>query len=139
MCKAGNGSMVYFYFYFRDVSKQRLRSRLCLEWDGESKRIIAVGDGKKSAWASARESSWRSTSWPSDSDLAGCLKEMLTLPDQRPAYLVIDALDESPNTPGTPPPRERVPQVVRKSVEISAPNLRNCVTSRPEIDIQNVL
>ena len=40
---------------------------------------------------------------------------------------------------GHPPPREGVLQLVRKFVDISAPNLRDCVTSRPEIDIQNVL
>jgi len=76
---------------------------------------------------------------PSDSDLAGCLKETLTLLDQCPTYLVMDALDESPNRPGIPPPGERVLQLVKELVEICVPNLRICVTSRPEIDIRKVL
>ena len=76
---------------------------------------------------------------PGDSDLADCLKEMLTLPNQHPTFLIIDALDESPNTPGIPSPRERVLQFVRDLVEVCVTNLRICVTSRPEIDIRNVL
>ena len=64
---------------------------------------------------------------------------MLTLPDQLPTYLVIDALDESPNTSGIPSPRERVLQLVKDLVELRLPDLYICVTSRPEIDIRDVL
>ena len=76
---------------------------------------------------------------PSDSDLAKCLKEMVTLPNQHPTYLIIDALDESPNAPGIPSPREMVLQFVRELVEICVPNLRICVTSRPEFDVRVTL
>jgi hypothetical protein len=76
---------------------------------------------------------------PGDRDLAECLKRMLKLPDERPTYLIIDALDESPNSPGIPSPREKVLQLVEELVELCLPNLRICVTSRPEIDIRNVL
>jgi hypothetical protein len=64
---------------------------------------------------------------------------MLLVPDLRPTYLIIDALDESPNTSGIPSPRERVLQLVKELVELHIPNLRICVTSRPEIDIRDVL
>jgi len=64
---------------------------------------------------------------------------MLALPDQHPIYLIIDALDESPNTSGIPSPRERVLELVKELVELCLPNLRICVTSRPEIDIRDVL
>jgi hypothetical protein len=64
---------------------------------------------------------------------------MLTLPDQRPTYVIIDALDESPDTSGIPSPRERVLQLVKELVELHLPDLRICVTSRPEIDIREVL
>jgi hypothetical protein len=64
---------------------------------------------------------------------------MLTLPDERPTYLIIDALDESSNTSGIPSPRERVLRLVKELVELGLPNLRMCVTSRPEIDIREVL
>jgi len=64
---------------------------------------------------------------------------MLALPDQRPIYLIIDALDESPNTHGIPSPRERVLELVKELVELGLSNLHLCITSRPEIDIRDVL
>jgi hypothetical protein len=137
MCKAGRASMAYFYFDFRDANKQRLRdlvpslltqlsacSAPCC--DTLSDLYLAHDEGKNQ---------------PSDGDLTKCLKEMLMLPatDRRPTYLIIDALDESPNTSGIPSPRERVLRLVKELVELRLPNLRICVTSRPEIDIRNVL
>ena len=134
MCKAGNVSMAYFYFDFRDVNKQGLRdlvSSLLTQLsacpgprcDILSKLYSTHDHGKKQ---------------PSDSILAECLKEMLILPDQLPTYLIIDALDESPNS-GMPSPRETVLQLLKELVKLSLPNLHICVTSRPEIDIRNVL
>jgi hypothetical protein len=76
---------------------------------------------------------------PSNNILAKCLKEMLTLPGQPSTYLIIDALDESSNTSGMPSPREAVLQLLKELVNLSLPNLHICVTSRPEIDIRNVL
>jgi len=76
---------------------------------------------------------------PSDGILTECLKKMLTLPHQYPTYLIIDALDESPNTSGIPSPRERVLQLLEELATLSPPKLHICVTSRPEIDIRNVL
>ena len=64
---------------------------------------------------------------------------MLKLPGERPTYLIIDALDESPNSPGIPSPRQKVLRLVEELVEFFLPNLHICVTSRPEIDIRNVL
>jgi hypothetical protein len=64
---------------------------------------------------------------------------MLTFPDQCPIYLIMDALDESPNTSGIPSPREKVLQLLKDLVDLSFPNLHICVTSRPEFDIRSVL
>jgi hypothetical protein len=59
--------------------------------------------------------------------------------DQRPTYLIIDALDESPDTSGIPSPREEVLQFITELVELRLPDLRICVTSRPQVDIRAVL
>jgi hypothetical protein len=64
---------------------------------------------------------------------------MLTLPDQPPLYLVMDALDESPSTSGIPSARERVLQLLKELVDLHLPNVHICVTSRPEIDIQDAI
>jgi hypothetical protein len=64
---------------------------------------------------------------------------MLTLPDQRPTYLILDALDESPDTSEIPSARERVLQLLKELVDLRLPNFHICVTSRPEIDIRNAI
>jgi hypothetical protein len=136
MCKARNAAMAYFYFDFRDANKQGVHdlvSSLLTQLSAcsipccniLSDLYLAHGKGKNQ---------------PSDSILVECLKEMLRLPDQDPIYLIIDALDESPNIPGIPSPRETVLQLLKELLSLSLPNLHICVTSRPEeIDIQNVL
>ena len=74
-----------------------------------------------------------------DDTLTHCLKEMPTLPDQRPIYLIIDALDECSNTSGIPSDRNRVLRLVRELIDLHLPDLHICVTSRPEVDIREVL
>jgi hypothetical protein len=64
---------------------------------------------------------------------------MLKLPGQAPVYIIIDALDECPITTGLPSPREEVLEFVEALVELRVPNLRICVTSRPEADIIPIL
>jgi len=61
---------------------------------------------------------------------------MLETSGRVPIYLIIDALDECPNTTKLPPPREKVLGVIEKLVKLNRSNLRLCVTSRPEVDIR---
>ena len=135
MCEAGQASMAYFYFDFRNFNKQHLHDLIPslliqlsahsdLRCDILSQLYAAHDDGKTQ---------------PSDVVLTNCLKQMVTVPDQFPTYLVVDALDECPDTSGVPSPRERVLQLVVELVELRLPNLHICVTSRPELDIRDVL
>jgi len=67
---------------------------------------------------------------------------MFRVPGEVPTYIIIDALDECPDTskvPSTPSPREEVLELVKKLVELRLPNLRICVTSRPLVDIRNII
>ena len=134
-CDAGEASMAYFYFDFRNANKQALHDlvpSLLIQLSARSvprnnilsKLYSDRDDGKKQ---------------PSNSDLTECLKDMLALPNQSPIYLIIDALDESPNTSGIPSPRERVLHLLNELVDLRLPNLHICVTSRPEVDIQDVI
>ena len=135
ICKAGNASMAYFYFDFRDVNKQDLRdlvSSLLTQLSARSPPRCDILSDLYSAHDDGKNQ-------PSDRILVECLKKMLTLPDQRPTYLIIDALDESSNTSGIPSPRETVLQLLEDFVNLSLSNLHICVTSRPEIDIRNVI
>jgi hypothetical protein len=51
----------------------------------------------------------------------------------------VDALDECPNNSGLPSSREDVLDLVEHLVKLGLPNLRICITSRPEIDIHTTL
>jgi hypothetical protein len=135
MCKAGNASMAYFYFDFRDANKQCLRHLVTSLLTQLSARSSPCCDILSDLYSSHENGK----NQPSDGSLAECLKRMATLPDRPPIYLIIDALDESPNTSGVLSPREIVLQLLKDLVDLSLQNLHICVTSRPEFDIHNVL
>ena len=127
--------MAYFYFDFRDAKKQHwndLLSSLLIQLSSQSDPCCDILSRLYKVHQEGAQQ-------PSNHDLTRCLKKMLALPDQCPIYLIIDALDESPNTSGISSPREMVLQLVKELVDLSLPNLHICVTSRPEIDIRNVL
>ena len=135
LCDTGQASMGFFYFDFRNANKQSLRDLLPSLLTQLSARssprcdilseLYSVHDNGKNQ--------------PSDSVLTKCLQDMLSLPDQSPIYLIMDALDESPITSGIPSARERVLQLLKELVDLGLPNLHICVTSRPEIDIRNAI
>ena len=135
MREAGNASMAYFYFDFRDANKQRLRDLLPSLLIQLSARSAPRSDILSDFYSAHDEGK----NQPSDSALTECLKKMLRLPDQHPTYLIIDALDESPDTPKIGSPRDRVLHLMQGLVELRLPNLHICVTSRPEVDIRDVL
>jgi hypothetical protein len=130
--KAGSVTMAYFYCDFRDKDKQTCRGLLLstiLQFSTQSslccdmlnRFYLAHDDGTRK---------------PSDDALMQCLNEMLSLPNQSPIYLIIDALDECPNNFGLPTSREEMLDLVKGLVGLRLPNLHLCLTSRPEIDIQ---
>jgi hypothetical protein len=64
---------------------------------------------------------------------------MLSLSDQHPVYLIVDAIDECSNNSGMPTRREEVLDVVKSLIDCHFQNLHVCITSRLEIDIQDAL
>ena len=132
---AGMASMAYFYFYFKDVDKQKLCNVLPSLLVQLSARSDACCD-KLSQLYSEHD---RGVQIPSDRAMIECLKQMLALEGQGPTYIILDALDECPVTSSIPSPREEVLELVEDLVGLHLPNLHICVTSRPEFDIQIVL
>jgi hypothetical protein len=133
MQEAGQALMGYFYFDFRDASKQHrhdLLTSLIAQLSARSVPRCDILSHLYAALDGARQ--------PTDQELTKCLKKMLTVPDQRPIYLIIDALDESPDTPGIPSPREGVIQLMAELVKLRLPDLHICVTSRPNTDIEDL-
>ncbi|KAI0287825.1 hypothetical protein BC826DRAFT_736996 [Russula brevipes] len=135
MCKTGRASMGYFYFDFRDTKKQHWHDLLHSLLTQLSARSGPCCDILSRLYLDHDKGARQ----PSDGLLTQCLKEMLTLPDQPPIYLIIDALDECLNTSGIPSPRQRVLRLLKELVELRLPNLHICVTSRPEFDIRDFL
>ena len=133
--EAGQASMCYFYFDFRDVDKQHWHNLVHSLLTQLSARSGPRCDILSHLYANHDDGAQQ----PSDGLLAKCLKEMLSLPDQHPIYLIIDALDECPNSSGIPSSRQRVLVLVKELVELRLSNLHICVTSRPEIDIREIL
>lgn len=133
--KSGKASVGYFYCDFRDVDKQSCRNllpRLLVQLSARSKSRCDILTDLYNTYD-------RGLQKPSDRDMTECLKKMLTVPSHSPTYLILDALDECPNTLGVPSPRKQVLDLVNELVDLRLPNLHICVTSRPEVDIQVVL
>jgi hypothetical protein len=133
--KAGLASLAFFYCDFREDKKKNLRGllssllvQLCHQSDSYCDTLFEFYSEHAKG---SRQSS--------DDSLAGCLKSLLKLPGLAPVYLIVDALDECPNTSAIPSPRDEVLNLIEELIASQIPNLRICVTSRPETDIKIVL
>ena len=135
MQKSGLASLAFFYCDFRDDKKKDRRGLL-------SSLLVQLGE-QSNAYSDILskffEAHCHGRSHASDSELADCLKDMLKLPGQATAHIVIDAIDECPGTTGSQFPREEVLEIVEDLVNLQATSLRICVTSRPEADILPIL
>ena len=135
VCQTGLATLAFFYFDFRDAAKQDVRSllsSLLVQLSNQSDNFCKILSELYSAHDSGSQQ-------PSEGALMKCLKDMLRLPGQGEIYIVVDALDESPNFSGYPTPREEVLTNVQELVELHLPHVHFCITSRPEVDIRDAL
>jgi hypothetical protein len=135
LCKARSASVAYFYFDFRDEDKQSRRSLLA----SLLVQLTTCSDAFCDILSHLYETHDNGTRQPSDKDLTQCIKHMLTLPDRGPVYLILDALDECPDTSDVPSGRERVLDLVKELIDLSLPSLHICIASRPEVNISDAL
>ena len=135
MRDAGQALIAYFYFDFRDINKQHLRNLVPSFLIQLAARSNIRLDVLSRLYSSHRSGAQQ----PSDGALKQCLIDMLTVQDRRPIYLIMDALDECPDTSEVPSPRNQILQLLEELDDLQIPNLRICVTSRPEVGIQDVL
>ncbi len=135
MSKAGLASIANFYFDFRDSSKQDVRGALS--------SLLTQLSAQSDACCDILERLYKAhdigSKEPGEDELRGGLKSMLTLEDQGPIFFVFDAIDECPNSTGTPSPRENVLELIEWLSELDCSHLSICVTSRPEADIEATL
>ncbi|KAH9012843.1 hypothetical protein EDB83DRAFT_2272317, partial [Lactarius deliciosus] len=135
MSSASSAFLAYFYFDFKDTTKQDSRALL-------SSLLVQLSDQSDifcDALSSLYSAHKRGSEQPTVDSLAQCLKDMLTTTGQVPVYLIMDALDESPNDLGIPSSREKVLELVKELVDLRYPDVHLCITSRPEFDIRTTL
>jgi hypothetical protein len=135
MHKSGQALLAIFYCDFKDDEKKGIRGlvssvlvQLCYQSDAYCDILSKLYSEHKHGSES-----------PSNDRLIRCLTDLLKLPRQAPIFLIVDALDECPNSPGMPSPREKLLALLEDLVDARLPNLRICVTSRPEVDIKAIL
>jgi hypothetical protein len=132
---AGSAYLAYYFFDFKDTKKQDARgflSSILVQLCGQSTSFCKILHELFSEHQ-------RGSKQPSDSTLKRYLEKILKLSRQLPLYVVVDALDECPDTSGLQSSREKVLALIEELVGLNLPNLRLCITSRPEVDIRNVL
>jgi hypothetical protein len=135
MRRSGLASLAFFYCDFREDQKKDKRGLL----SSLLFQLCDQSDSYCNILSNFYSTHRRGAQTPSDEALARCLQDILNLPKHPPIYLIVDALDECPDTLARPSPREEVLELVKELTESRLPNLRICVTSRPEADIKIVL
>ena len=141
MQKCGLASLAMFFHDFRDTEKKHLRgllSSVLVQLCGQSNSYYDV----LSTFYSTHCHGHHAQS-PSNDELLRCLKDLLKHPGQAPVYLIIDALNECPDTSATvlplASPREEILKGLKDLHYDLLPNLRICITSLPEPDITAAL
>jgi len=135
MQKSGRASLAIFYYDFREDRKKHvsgLLSSVLFQLCDQSDSYYDILSDFYSTYRNGAQS-------PGDDELILCLVDLLKRPGPRPVYLVIDALGECPSTSSLSSPREKLLSFLEDLAEAQLPNLRICVTSRPEVDIKAIL
>jgi len=135
MQKSELASLAIFYCDFREDRKTHVFGLL----SSVLFQLCPQSDSYYDILSTFYSTHYNRTQSQSDDKLVQCLMDLLKCPGLRPVYLVIDALDECPNTSSLSSPREKLLSFLEDLIEAQLPNLRICVTSRPEVDIKAIL
>ena len=135
--------MAIFFFDSNDIRKQDARGLL-------SSLIVQLSNRAQSFYqilfdfCSAHQNG---TQEPDIGALTKCLEDMLRATGDIPIYLILDGIDECPNTnvihssrdQGMQSSRDQVLAVVENLVKLNLTKLHLCITSRPTVDISTSL
>ena len=135
MQKSGHASLAMYYYDFREDKKRDL----CGLLSSVLFQLCDQSDSYHPILSSFYSTHLNGARTPSDNELIRCFIDLLKLPGSQPIYLIVDALDECPSTSSLSSPREELLSLLEDLVEKKLPNLRICVTSRPEVDIKTIL
>lgn len=135
-CDSGLALMGYYYFDFRDPTKQDIRGLLASLFT----QLCAKSDPCHDILSELYSKNNAGLQQPDNRGLTECLKRMLQLPVQPMIFIIVDGVDECPISTRFPhTQREKVLELLEELLESNLPKLRICVTSRPEVDIRDIL
>ena len=135
-CDSGLALMGYYYFDFRNTTKQDIRGLLT----SLLMQLCAKSDSCYDILSGLYSKNNAGSQQPNNRSLMECLRKMVQLPLQPMIYIIVDAVHECPNSSGYPNvAREQVLDLFEELLKLNIPDLRICVTSRPEADIRDVL
>lgn len=129
-----NSTLAYFYCDFRDPAKQNIRGLLSSLLLQLSLRLDPDGSALSTLYTAHDHGSRQ----PTEDTLRKAVKGMLELSHQGPVYIVIDAVDECPNSTPIPDHRAEILNLIEELVALPT-NVHVCITSRPESDIASIL
>ena len=132
---SGHASLAMYYYDFREDKKRDLYGLL----SSVLFQLCDQSDSYHSILSTFYSTHLNGARTPSDGELIRCLIDLLKLPGSQPIYLIVDALDECSSSSSLSSPREELLSFLEDLVEEQLPNLRICVTSRPEVDIKTIL
>jgi hypothetical protein len=135
MQKCGLASLAMFFCDFREDQKKGVRGLLSSVLVQFCHQSDAYCDILSRLYSEHKDGSEP----PSDRRLVRCLKDVLEVPRQAPIFFIVDGLDECPNTAALSSPRDKVLSLLEDLIDSQLPELRICVTSRPEADIRTSL
>ena len=139
VCETRSAVMAYFYFDFRDLNKQTCRDLLRSLVFQLATCSSPCCDILHRVYKTHKDG----TQQPSDDTLKACLEKMVRLLSQGRIFIILDALDECPDSSedssGILSRRDEVLQFINRLVDLHLPGLYICATSRPEVDIRAVL
>jgi len=135
MQKSGLASLTMYFYDFRDDQNKDLRGFL---WSVLG-QLCRQSDLYYEILSKIYPEQAHDSYYASDDALVRCLKDMAVLPQQAPIFLIVDGLDECPDTSALSSPRQKVLMLLKDLIDSQLPNLRICITSRSEADIKAVL
>jgi len=135
MRKSGDASLAMYFYDFRDNLKTDLRGLL----SSVLFQLCSQSNSYYNILSTFYSTHWNGAQSPRDEELIRCFVDLVTLPGPPPVYLVVDGLDESPNTSTQSFHREWVLSFLDGLVKAQLQNLRLCVTSQLEVDIKAIL
>ena len=128
-------NLAFFYFDHRDAAKldaRSLLSSLLIQLSNQSVQLYKT-------LSTIYKTHGHGSRQPREVELMRCLCDMINQ-GQSTVYIIVDGLDECPDSMGLASPRAEVLKILRELIGISLRGrVRLCITSRPEVDIRRMV